>query len=85
MVEETVIELILEHSPIQLSFTKENKPDWHKMRLTTDLGYNSISLIVLIVELERKFSVEFDDEMLLMENLDSVQAILANIDSLLKK
>lgn len=37
--------------------------------LTTDLGYNSVQIIELIVELENEFNIEIDDDDLDIENL----------------
>ena len=37
--------------------------------LTNDLGYDSVQIIELIVELENEFSIEIDDDDLEIENL----------------
>jgi acyl carrier protein len=37
--------------------------------LTSDLGYDSVQIIELIVELENEFNIEIDDDDLEIENL----------------
>ncbi len=40
-----------------------------KTILTSDLGYDSVQIIELIVELENEFNIEIDDDDLEIENL----------------
>ena len=47
--------------------------------LEKDLGYDSMSLINLIVEIESKYNIEFNDELLL--NNITVRDICNNINS----
>lgn len=37
--------------------------------LVTDFGYDSISIITLIVRIETDFSICFDDDLLLLDNI----------------
>lgn len=44
--------------------------------LTTDLGFDSLMFVDLIVEIETEFNFEFEDEYLLIENIDKVKNII---------
>jgi phosphopantetheine attachment domain protein len=47
--------------------------------LISDLGFNSIKMITFIVEVERKFGIEFDDD-LDVRKLDCLEGILHTIE-----
>jgi len=48
--------------------------------LTNDLGFNSISFIELIVEIEKLFEIEFDDNMLQIEYLSSIKEVCRAVE-----
>lgn len=49
------------------------------------LGMNSIMAIQIIVLLESEFNIEFDDEDLLLENVDSIEKIVNLVKKYLKR
>lgn len=76
-----VFKTILNFSPIN----DIDKEEYLKQKLNfdldleKDLGYDSMSLINLIVEIESKYNIEFNDELLL--NNITVRDICNNINS----
>lgn len=54
-------------------------------RLIEDLNFDSIKIMTLISEIEKKFGVEFSDEFLLVENLDSIANIYYFLEEHSKK
>ena len=50
-----------------------------------DLQYDSVQWITLIVELEEKFGIEFEDELLLMESLQTYGQLKNTLSDMLKK
>jgi len=48
-----------------------------------DNGINSISFIKLLVEMEDEFGIEFEDEMLNIKQVPSLEALCAYIDELI--
>ena len=55
------------------------------INIFNDLGYDSIKLIQLIVDLEEMFKVEIDDEMLWMDNFSTIKQIIETITDVVKK
>ena len=53
--------------------------------LVMDLQYDSVQWITLIVELEEKFGIEFEDELLLMESLQTYGQLKNTLSDMLKK
>ena len=51
--------------------------------LLNDLGFNSISWMSLITDLEKEFKIEFDEEFLLFEKLRTVSSIISCISQIL--
>lgn len=49
------------------------------------LGMNSIMAIQIIVLLESEFNIEFDDEDLLLENVDSIEKIVNLVKKYIKR
>lgn len=49
--------------------------------LSDDLGFDSMSLIELVVEIESKFNIEIDDEFLVLDNLSSYRKLVDYIKS----
>lgn len=41
-----------------------------------DIGINSITFIVIVVELESLCEIEFDDEMLALENVNNIKMLI---------
>lgn len=52
--------------------------------LVRDFNFNSISIIQLVVEIESSFSIEIDDENLLLEKLSPYKNLLNIIKTLLE-
>ncbi len=52
--------------------------------LVMDLQYDSVQWITLIVELEEKFEVEFEDELLLMESLQTYGQLKNTLSKMLQ-
>lgn len=75
---ELIVNLIDKKSNIEYE-----KSNIMKLDLLNDLGFNSISFIELIVELESVFNIEFDDEMLLIEKLSSAEKICSAVEEIL--
>ena len=50
--------------------------------LIDDLGMDSITFISIVVELEVRFSIEFSDDVLLMENFKNIGDITSMINVL---
>lgn len=59
-------DLILANSHVTFEVTFNESID-----LIDDLGYDSISLINLVISIEKKYMIEIPDDLLLMENLRS--------------
>lgn len=76
-----VFKTILNFSPINdIDKEKHLKQKLNfDLDLEKDLGYDSMSLINLIVEIESKYNIEFNDELLL--NNITVRDICNNINS----
>ncbi len=53
--------------------------------LVMDLQYDSVQWITLIVELEEQFSVEFENDLLLMESLQTYGQLRRTLSDMLKK
>jgi len=49
----------------------------------TKIGYNSIEFIKLVISLEKEFDIEFDDEFLDYNKLNTIQKIAECIDNML--
>lgn len=60
----TLDQLIIECS-VDKSMTSEDINDYTD--LLTDFGYDSISIITLIIRIEEKYSIHFDDDLLLLD------------------
>lgn len=69
-----LIELILSIKP-ECADRLEQK----QCRFIEDLGFDSISLIGLLVEVEEKFGVSFDEEDDFIENFYSVDSLLEKL------
>ena len=80
--EKIILQAIIEKASINID--SGNEKDIDNFDLVNDLGFNSISLISLVVELEGQFNVEFEDEMLLMERLSTPQKIIEAVKILLE-
>lgn len=52
----------------------------NKTNLTTDLGFDSLEIVELIVELENEFNIEFDDDDLDIENITVFHKLLETIE-----
>lgn len=48
----------------------------NKTNLVEDLGFDSISIIQLVVELENEFDIEIDDKYLLIESLSPFYSLI---------
>lgn len=44
-----------------------------------DMGVNSITFILIVVELESAFDIEFDDDMLVLENAKNIKALISYV------
>lgn len=66
---QNIINTIFKHSPIKKSELDVSNEELMKLDLVNDLGFDSMALINLIVDLEYEFSINFDDEILLRDNL----------------
>ena len=53
--------------------------------LVMDLQYDSVQWITLIVELEEQFEVEFEDELLLMESLQTYGQLKNTLSNMLQR
>lgn len=42
----------------------------------SDLGINSITFILIVVELESVYEIEFDDDMLALENANNIRTLI---------
>lgn len=52
-----------------------------KTDLVNDLGFDSISIIQLVVELENEFDIEINDEYLLIEYLSPFKSLIEIINN----
>lgn len=64
-------ELISKHSIIELNPESIND----EMNLIDDLGYDSMSFTMLILELENEFNITIDPEVMLFENFSTPKKI----------
>ena len=58
--------------------------DFIEKDLLNDFGFDSLNIISLIVEIEEKFNIEFDDDFLEMENMRCPKNIIEYIERKLK-
>lgn len=79
------IEKVLDE--IILSLTNENAESIElndDVDLIVDLGFDSLSVMQCIVEIESKFDIEFDIEELMLENIKSYNWLIKKINALLQ-
>lgn len=74
-IRETLIDLIMDISGQSIESDNLN------ISLTNDLNFDSLMFIRLVVEIEKIFSIEFDDEFLLIEKIDQIETLLTYIES----
>lgn len=74
---------------IILSNCNIDEADWpddvQGLSLTEDLEYDSLCFMNLIVELEKEFSISFDDTELLIDNLDDCSKLIDYVCELVKE
>lgn len=58
--------------------------DFIEKDLLNDFGFDSLNIISLIVEIEEKFNIEFEDNFLEMENMRCPKIIIEYIERKLK-
>ncbi|MDR2888349.1 MAG: acyl carrier protein [Lachnospiraceae bacterium] len=51
-------------------------------RIVDDLGFDSISIMELIFEIEQRFKVDFEGEMLLVQNFDTINILAEFVQKL---
>lgn len=56
-----------------------------EINIFDDLGYDSIRFIELIVDIENKFQIELDDELLIMNNFSTISKIIDNISLIISR
>jgi len=65
---------------IIVSCSDESEIKMHDINNNTDLvrdyNFNSISIITLVVEIERNFDIEIDDEDLLIDRISSYESLV---------
>ena len=70
-----LLDLIFKDYDVTLRESICSNIEIHDINIFDDLGFDSISFIQLIVDIERNFEIEIDDNMLLMENFSTVGQI----------
>lgn len=70
LIKEELIKIILDNAIILNE--NEIKSDTN---LIYDLLYDSISVLSLIIEIENKFNIEFDNNSLVIENIDTLDKL----------
>lgn len=53
-------------------------------RIIEDLGFDSINIMRLIVEIENKFKITFDEELLLVHSFVTVNSLVELVQSMVK-
>lgn len=97
IIREKLIELVIKNSNLTggPGYTMQKSDETRKVKditddtdLITDLSYNSVSAIKLVVDIEQEFDIEFPDELLIFEKLrkfptlyNTVLECVKNIDS----
>lgn len=72
--EEVISNIIKELNPDQKTAISAN------MKLIDDLGFDSINMLQLILELEEKFNISLSDDDLDIDNFKSVKSITTLIE-----
>lgn len=75
---EIIINIIDEEDIVEID------EDFIEKDLLNDFGFDSLNIISLIVEIEEKFNIEFDDDFLEMENMRRPKFIIEYIERKLK-
>lgn len=75
-IEEKVITLIKETSANETVHLSDS--------LESDLGFDSLSLVMLIIDLEELFDIELDPDDMSADNLNSVQSVVNMIGKYLE-
>ena len=81
-----VKDIIIKNLPvIESPSNKEDNIIKDSSILIEDLGYDSIQFIQLIIDLEKEFNIEFNDEMILMESLSTIEKLISTIEFLVSQ
>lgn len=75
-IRENIIEIVYE-----LDRTVGKKEIMKCKNLIDDLGFDSIKMLSLIVEVENKFNIEFEDEDLDMDKLNVFENLICIVES----
>lgn len=46
----------------------------------SELGMTSINMISIVIQIEEKLGIEFNDEDLILDNLNTVQKLIENVE-----
>lgn len=53
-------------------------------KIVNDLGFDSIDVMTLMVEVEEKFNIRFEEEMLLVQSFDTVDSLTEFVQRLIE-
>lgn len=62
-----------------------NDDEIMQINIFDDLGYDSVRFIELIVDIENRFQIELDDELLVINNFSTISRIIEIISSVLSQ
>lgn len=74
-----VLRLVYEMAPVKVD------EQYLDISLTNHLGFDSITLIELIVHIEKKFNIHVDPDAMLLDNFDTPRAIVTLVSNILNK
>ena len=82
-IDEKIMNLVLNDVADEFIDIINGKSSGEDINLFDDLNYDSIKFLQLIINLEESFQIEFNDEVLLIENFSTVAQIKHLISNLI--
>ena len=88
IIRDKLIELVIKNSNLtggsgytleQSDGTRQAKDITDDTDLMTDLSYNSVSAVRLVVDIEQEFDIEFPDELLIFEKLRGFSSLYETV------
>lgn|GEM_PF-1072238 len=70
-------EIIIEIDPSTKDILKNGN-----LKLIEDLGFDSISLMTLLIEIENRFNIKFGDEMIIVNNIETINKLSELVENM---
>lgn len=79
------IRQLIEEMIINIRYSSKELLENGNERIINDLGFDSIDIMTLITKIEEKFNIRFEDEMLLIQNFETVGGLTGFIHRIIEK